>query len=182
MKQLFFVTLILSFGTASAQNMGYAYDFIKLNYKNIPLHASMPYYDTTVSIAQKSRYQKLTENASAYFEAFETKEINHDEHVYTAKSCYTYSTIKTDDIEHSFTVSYTIEMHVKKRYFIVSMHDFTMNNQERFIDFRESFKSADKNNGICNQFLAFFHDRNNDEIEKLCKAVCDGEIMATASK
>lgn len=186
MKHLIFATIVfLAAGSlATAQNMGTAYEFIKKSYKQIPLHGNLPEYDTTISLERGINTGKLEQNAAAIFEKFDNKIINADEHVYSGNSSYSYSTVKKEDIEHLYIVNYTLKVHVKKGHYKVSLHSFTISNQDRLINFRESIKSADKNNGICNQFLAYFHKSNKDEITKICKAISNGEIItnATASR
>ena len=189
MKRLFFLSLVMigSFGAATAQNMGYAYDFIKLTYKQIPLHAGGPEYDTAVSAGKTAAMSNIERNATSFFNTFDSKTINAEEGTYTAQGSYTYMTTKQQNVEHTYEVNYTVEVKVKKGKYTVTMRNFTMSNQDRLIDFRESIKSADKNNGICNQFLAFFHDRNKEEIAKVCKAINTGvfdDVMqsATASR
>lgn len=175
MKKLLFLVLLFCFSQASAQNLGNGYDFIKFAYKSIPLHANLPYYDTTVSLDKKINKAKLTENATSYFDTFDTKEIKANAHTYIVKSSYSYFTTKKEDSEHFYTVNYALEVSIKKGYFTVVMYDFILINQDRRIDFSESIKTAEKNNGICNQFLAFFHKHNQKEINKACKAIINGK-------
>jgi hypothetical protein len=167
MKWIVIAALVMfSFG-ASAQNVGEAFDFIKSSYRSIPLQSNLPFYDTTVKVIGRSEAQ-LTEDMLRFFEGtFESYTYDTANNTFVGYGTYNFRTTKKESFENSYLVNYGVRVVVTSKGYKLAMQNFTIINQEREIDFRESYKSAHRNNGVCNQFLAYFNWHNQKQIRKI---------------
>jgi hypothetical protein len=182
MKWLIVLTLAFSFQSASAQNLGQAYDWLKDSYKKIPVASGMPYYDTLVS-GVSSSYDKLSQNAMYFAEqVLQTEEISKlDKPGYSIKGSYQLYTNDRKDEEHTYTVNFKIDVAFKGGKYSVDMHDFHITFLGNKVEFGLKYKGAKNNNGSDNQFMAIFHALNEKQIKKLCETMSMDMLPAEAT-
>jgi hypothetical protein len=167
MKWIVFAVFAFCSYSVSAQNVGDAYYFIKTSYRTIPMQSNQPYYDTTVAV-EAGDAQKLTDNVQRFFEnSFDSYIVDSDSHTFVGFGTYTFRTTKKESVENTYVVNYSVKVAVAGKGYQLSMQHFSIINQEREINFVESYKSAGRNNGVCNQFLAYFNWHNQKEIKKI---------------
>lgn len=167
MKLIVLVAFVMfSFG-ASAQNVGKAYDFIKTSYKSIPMQSNLPFYDTTVKVSGTSREELLNQIQQFFASNFDSYVFDTASNTFAGTGTYEFRTTKKESVENSYMVNYGCKVVVTNRGYKIALQHFTIINQEREIDFKESYKSANRNNGVCNQFLAYFNWHNQREIKKI---------------
>jgi hypothetical protein len=186
MRYLIILALAFSFETATAQNLGDAYDWLKYSYKKIPMKSSQPYYDTSVVAGNNYSTEKLTTNARYFAEnVLRTEDVADLEGKgITVNGSYELYTNETKDEEHTYTVNYKMDIQVKAGKYSVAMHDFNIFFLNNKVEFGLKYKGAKGNDGKSNQFMALFHNLNEKQIKKLCETMSMDMLPAdaTASK
>ena len=172
MKWIMVLALALSFETATAQNLGDAYDWLKDSYKNIPMKSSMPYYDTAVSGYGLSQ-ERLADNAKYFIENVlgATELIKADGKTISTYGSYALYTNSSKDEEHTYIVNYTLDIAIKDGKYAVSMHNFDISFLNNKVEFSLKYKGAKNQDGKSNQFMAIFHTLNQKQIKKLCETM-----------
>ncbi len=185
MKNFVLVMLVAcSFGTATAQNLGQKYDWIKTSYEKIPLRANLPYYDTSVAATEEVNKNILEANAMYYFDnIISASSVDVDGHKICGKGSYTIYTSDKKDEEHTYTVNYSMDITIKDGKYRVAMHDFGIYYLTNKVEFKAKYKHAEMNDGKSNYFMALFNDQNKMELKKLARVMSSTSLPnSTASK
>ncbi len=184
MKKVFLaVFAMFAMSNAKAQNLGQRYDWLQNSYLKIPTQGGLPHYDTLVKYGNLFSENQVMESASRYLKLLRACDsVAVVGNKIMSKLTYNIYTDEKHDEEHTYTVSYLLELSVKSGKYSVSMHDFDISFLTNTVDFQTKIKHAKDNDGRANYFMALFHDQNNLEIKKLTDAL-NGKFdeKATAS-
>ena len=183
MKWILVLALAFGFETATAQNLGDAYDWLKYSYKRIPLKASLPYYDTAIKAGKIYSSDMLTRNAKYFAESVLRNESVTEEEGKGITMAGSYDLFTNDkrDEEHTYKVNYKINVQIKDGKYEVAMHDFNIYFLENKVEFGLKYKAAKHDDGKSNQFMAIFHSMNQKQIKKLCDAMSMEMLPAEAT-
>ena len=182
MKWIIVLALALGFETATAQNLGEAYDWLKDSYKRIPMKSSMPFYDTAVSGLGYSQ-ERLAANAKYYIEnvmgSVEVPDLS--KKMITADGSYLMYTNDLKDEEHTYVVKYKMDITIKNKKYAVAMHDFDISYLSNKVEFSLKYKGAKNYDGKSNQFRAIFHSLNEKPISEFVEAMSMNMLPADST-
>ena len=186
MKWILFAFLAFPIAQSSAQNLGKQFEWTKSAASRIPLHATLPYYDTTVRQENELTREQLEDNAKYYFhEVFGTDLIKvTGKHKITGCCNYLFNIGNNQDEENIYKVVYLLDITSRDGKYEVEMHDFTIEHLGHEVDIAKKIELAKDGVGAACHMLAGFHRRNLDELKKVHQTMSRGEKPEnrTASK
>jgi len=163
------VAIVLGSTVASAQNLGRQNEWLVNAPFNIPIKASQPHYDTMIKFTHNFPTEVLATNADFYFtNIFGAKTYEKvSEHTYSGTSSYYFSIGNPKDINATFKVTYTLEIHFKDNKYSAKMHDFIIEHKNEVVDFRTSYDRAAEEEMTNKKMLAYFNKINKNELLKV---------------
>jgi len=153
---------------------------------DIPMQASSPSYDTTVTLSDDMTRDRLQENASNYFDkVFGSGFVNKSgKHKLTGMGRYTFSANSYADESEVYNVSYLMDISVKEGKYDVSLHSFSIEHNATEINIANKIEAAKRNDMKAKMMLAMFQKYNTQELKKVYASMAakPAQVLATASR
>lgn len=147
MKWFFILLFALPVFSASAQNLGKEFEWVKIAPTEFSLKAKKPYYEISVSLENEAfTKEKLKQNADFYFHNLFSTELVKEEGKYamTGVGTYSFNILKSGSEGGTYKVNYILEISWKDNKYNMNMHDFVIEHLDATVNIGNRIELAEK--------------------------------------